>query len=504
MDNIFLMTKYSTIYTTGFNHFRRRAPFMLLAICGALLLGSCSTNPATGDRQFTALMSPSQENQVGASEHSKIIQQFGLYKNSALSAYVNEIGQRVVKKTERPEVKYQFHIIDSPIVNAFALPGGYIYVSRGLIALANNEAELAAVLGHEAAHITARHSAERYSQSVVTSLGAGILSAAIGDKGVSQALGIGSNLYLSSYSRGQENQADTLGIRYLDHAGYNPGAMTAFLSNLQNNTALDAKIAGKKATGGGYFSTHPATSDRISKTVQEARQYPDHDVYFRERYLKKIKGLTYGDSVEQGFARGSSFIHPKMGFTFDAPNGYRIINQPTQVIATGADKSIFVFDIANNPQGQDVLSYMQQNWMKGEAISRPERVTVNGMKAATSAFSGSVNGQAVTIRLMAIEWAPNKIARFQMSIPRGASKAQIESLKKASYSFRRLSEVEKIKLKPYRIHVVAAKPGDTVATLAARMPYKDKFNIDRVRVLNGLSARDSLQAGRLYKIVTAQ
>ncbi len=471
---------------------------MLLAIT----VSACSINPATGDRQFTALMSPAQENRVGASEHTKIMQQYGEYKNTALSAYVNEVGHRIAKKTERPEVQYKFFIIDSPIVNAFALPGGYVYVSRGLLALSNSEAELAAVLGHETGHITARHSAERYSQSVVASLGTGILSAAIGDSGVSQALGLGSNLYLSSYSRGQESQADTLGIRYLDNAGYNPGAMTDFLTNLQNNTALDARIAGKKQQGGGYLSTHPATAERIAKTIEEARQYPAHDVFFHDKYLQKIKSMTYGDSAEQGFIRGQKFTHPKMGFTFEVPTGYRLINQPGQIIATAKNGAIIVFDIIGNPKGLDILSYMQQNWMKGEPLKSPEHIKVHGMRGATAAFAGKVNGKATTIRLFAIEWAPNKIARFQIGIPAGASSSELAALKKATYSFRRLSEVEKIKLKPYRIKLIAAKSSDTIQSLGIKMPYKDSHNAERFRVLNGLKPGQSPQAGRLYKIIS--
>ena len=182
-----------------------KTPFFAAVI---ISLAACSTNPATGARQFTGLMSPSQESSVGASEHQKVEQQFGFYNDPKLTAYVNEVGNKVTKDTERADVQYKFYVIDSPIVNAFALPGGYIYVSRGLLALANSEAELAAVLSHETGHITARHSAERYSHGVVTSFGAAVLGAAVGSAGVSQALGVGSNLYVSSYSRGAEHVAD--------------------------------------------------------------------------------------------------------------------------------------------------------------------------------------------------------------------------------------------------------------------------------------------------------
>jgi len=446
-------------------------------------------------------MSPQQEKAVGAAEHKKIAAQYGLYEDEALNAYVNEVGQRVAQKTERSDVAYKFYIIDSPIVNAFALPGGYVYVSRGLLALAENEAQLAAVLGHEIGHITARHSAERYSHTVLASLGTGLLSATIGEDGVSDLLGLGSNLYLSSYSRGQENQADTLGIRYLDHAGYNPGAMTEFLTNLQNHSALEAQIAGQQAQGSGYFSTHPATQDRISKTVQEAKQYPPHDTFFEDRYLNHIDDMIYGDSPTQGFVRDQSFIHPKIGFTFDVPDGYRIINRPQQVIATSQDGSLLVFDFVDNPQQQDVLSYLQQNWMKGEALNKPERIEVNGMQAATGAFAGTVNGQPTAIRLVAIQWSPTKVVRFQIGIPRGISEAQIRGIKTATYSFRKLNPIEVIKYKPHRVKIITARAGDTVSSLAGRMPFKDGYNDDRFRILNGMKLDAQIEAGGRYKTI---
>ena len=173
---------------------------------------ACSTNQATGRNQFTGLMPASQESQIGAQEHEKILAQYGgVVKDAALRNYVAAIGQKLVPYTERQDVQYTFTLLDSPVVNAFALPGGYVYITRGILTLANNESELAGVIGHEIGHVTARHSAERYSTSVLTGLGASILSAVINVNGASQALGLGANLYLSSYSRSQEHESDDSG-----------------------------------------------------------------------------------------------------------------------------------------------------------------------------------------------------------------------------------------------------------------------------------------------------
>ncbi|MEO5368253.1 MAG: M48 family metalloprotease, partial [Magnetococcus sp. WYHC-3] len=386
--------------------------FAVALFCTASLLAGCSTNPATGKEQFTALMSPAQENEVGASEHQQIIEQFGLYKDPALQSYVNEIGHRVTQNTERPDVRYKFFIIDSPIVNAFALPGGYIYVSRGLLALANSEAELAAVLAHETGHITGRHSAERYSRGVVTSLGAGLLAAVLDAPAASDALSLGANLYLTSYSRDQEREADSLGLRYMTRGGYDRDAMPAFLASLQQESALESRLAGRGNGGDvSYFSTHPATGERVAETRAQGQAYQPGGANNRERHLKAIDGMIYGDSAEQGFAQGGHFYHPGLGFTFDIPKGFKIDNQPGQIIMAGpSSDALVIFDIGGNPDHLDPLSYLRA-WAEGKPTQDAEGITINGRRAATASFDGNVNGKDMTIRLVAIEWEGG-FARF--------------------------------------------------------------------------------------------
>ena len=473
--------------------------FAVLSLLLMPLLGACSTNPATGQQQFTALMSPQQEVQVGASEHQKIIKQFGLYQNASLNAYVNEVGKRVTTDTERPDVNYTFYVLDSPIVNAFALPGGYIYLSRGLVSLANSEAEMAAVLAHEAGHITGRHSAERYSRGVVTSLGAGVLSAVLGSQGASQALGVGANLYLSSYSRGQENEADSLGLRYMTRGGYDALAMQKFLSSLERQSNIDAQLAGRgKSAGFNYFSTHPATADRVAQTRAQAASYPKGGKINRDRHLKEISGITYGDSAKQGFVRGQKFYHPQLGFFFEVPKGFNIINQPSQVVATSKSGAAIIFDMAANTQGFSPEAYIQ-NWIKNKPLQGMERITVNGMPAATGGFTGAINGQAVLIRVVAIKWG-DRFARFQVAIPQNANGELIEGIKRSTYSFRNMTAQEKNTIRPYRIKTFAAKAGDSVASIARRSPFT-QLQEERFRVLNGLQPGEQLQAGKIYKRV---
>ncbi len=463
-------------------------------------LAACSTNPATGQQQFTALMSPAQEVSVGAQEHQKIVEQFGLVKDPALNAYVTEVGRKVTQNTERPDVQYKFFIVDSPIVNAFALPGGYIYVSRGLLALANNEAELASVLGHEAGHITGRHSAERYSRGVVTTLGAGVLGAVIGSQGASQALSLGTNLYLSSYSRGQENEADTLGIRYMARGGYYPEASPSFLYSLQRESELEQALDGQKNAGMNYMSTHPATADRVAKTKSEAAAYPQNGAQNRDRHLQQISGMVYGDSAEQGFTRGQTFYHTGLDFKFTVPDGFRIKNQPTQVAAINQSGSVIVFDMAPNQGGQSAAGYISQTWIKDKPQGQIDNITINGMRAATTSFAGQVNGQNMTIRLVAIEWN-GKFARFQMAIPANASAGLVEELKRTTYSFGSLDARDKALAKPMRLKLYTARAGDTPASIGDKFPFPT-MREQRFRVLNGISDREALQVGKTYKIIT--
>ncbi len=473
----------------------------LLIVLASGLLAACSTNPATGEQQFTALLPASQEASVGAGEHKKVEQQFGPFMTGPMQSYVQEIGKKIVPHTERKDIQYKFYVLDNPMVNAFAVPGGYIYISRGLMALANNEAEVAAVVAHEIGHITARHAAERVSQSAVVGLGAAILSAAVGDPGVGRAAGLGSELYIKSYSRDQERQADELGVRYLSRAGYDPGAMSSFLASLDRETKLDAKMAGRNANDGpNYFSTHPVTAERVADARTEARAYPQGGRVNRDGYLAKINGMTYGDSPKEGFVKDDVFYHPDLGFKFNVPTGFRVTNTPSAVIASDKrTNTILVFDAAGDKQKRDAMTYMTRGWLADKRLQNVESITINGMKAATAAYGGQVQGRNVTIRVVAIEWSPGRFFRFQMAIPSNTPASIVDSLKKTTYSFARLSASEK-NIRPPRIKVITAGSGDTVQSLSRRMvsgPYRE----ERFMVLNGLNSPADLKAGQKYKIV---
>jgi predicted Zn-dependent protease len=479
------------------------------ALCAVFVLGllaSCSTNPATGEKQFAALMPPGQEASVGAQEHANVVKTYGNPLDGPAQAYVNRVGQRVAKDTERSDVTYKFYLLDSPEVNAFALPGGYVYVTRGLMAQANSEAELAGVLAHEIGHITARHSAERYSRGVLTTLGAAVIAAAADSPDAARVAGLGSDLYIKSYSRSQESQADELGIRYLHRAGYDVNAMASFLETMGAQSDLDARLTGREGGQAGfdYFATHPRTADRVTQARAIAAQYPKNEARTaRGEYLQILDGMIYGDNTKQGFIRGRSFYHPDMDFTFTVPSGFTLVNQPAQVVATSPSGAVILFDAAANNGGVDPATYISSVWMKGNAPAGGiESISVNGHRAATASFKGSVNNKPMDIRIVAVEWPGNKFFRFQMAIPRGAGGGLVEDLKRTTYSLRPMTAQEKQDMRPYHIRIVTAKPGDTVQSLSSMMA-QDDMREERFRVLNGLRS-GNVTPGVSYKVIAAR
>ena len=456
----------------------------IIGLFSSLLLTSCSVNPATGQNQFTGLMSPQSEASIGASQHDAIVQEYGgLYGNQSLQNYVSAVGAKVAQNTERSDVAYHFYLLDSPVVNAFALPGGYVYVTRGLLAVANDEAELAGVLGHEIGHVTGRHQAARYSQSVLANLGTTLLGAAVGSDALTQALGVGSNLYISSYSREQELEADTLGVRYVSRAGYDPKAVSDFLAAMDQ---YQVQQAGAKKQQADFFATHPQTANRVPVALGEAGKYPPSSNRNEDAYLSAINGMIYGDSPQQGFVRGDSFYHPEMGFMFTVPAGYTIKNSPKQIVASRSGGAIILVDKAASSSG-DPVNYIVSEWLKGAKAVTPERININGREAATASFEGSLNGTPSTIRIVAIKWKGSDMFRMQFAIPQNIAGSVTEDLKRTTYSFRELSGSEIANIKPQKIEIVS---GANVGQAS-----------DLFRALNNLKPGEAVNPARKYKVV---
>ena len=479
----------------------------VLTLVAVLSTAACSTNPATGEQNFTAFMSPEREKQIGAEEHPKIVTQFGgVYDEGAVAAYVGELGGKMLQASELAGEPFTFTVLDSDVVNAFALPGGYVYVSRGLIALAENEAELAGVIGHEIGHVVARHSAQRYSQAMAANIGLSIIGIIGQVAGVpSQAndlLSVGATAVLQGYSREQELEADMLGVRYLSRTGYDPAAMRTFFEKMAGNDELRAKLTGQPTGEEAYnfASSHPRNSDRIqqaidlSSTVQVASP-----VVNRDRFLAEIDGMIFGDSPAQGIRRGRTFSHPDLRLTFTVPPDYYINNQPDAVISVHPNGSQIIFD-ADTGDHPDLRKYLTDDWGRNLNLADVERINVNGFDAWTGRANLRTRSGQRVVRLIAMRDDGVRIFRFAFIIPPDAFEAQREELQRTTYSFRRLTDAEIAGLTPLRIRTRTATAGETAADLERAMAV-EQYPEDWFRLINQNALLDGVTAGERFKIV---
>ena len=479
----------------------------------AIGLAGCSyaTSPATG-RQFLTPVSESQESQIGAEEHPKILAEFGgqYSEKPGLTTYVTQIGQGVAKNAERKDVKYTFTVLNSDEINAFALPGGYVYITRGLLSLANNEAEIAGVLGHEIGHVNARHTAERAGKQqtaqVLGALGV-LLATAIGGDTGGQLAGAAANEvgadYLGHFSQQQEFEADSLGVRYLTKASYDPQAMASFLDSLNNQTSLEAKLKGTSTEVDALAQmkqSHPRTPDRVQKAIEEAKVPVANPVVNRDRFLQQIDGMLWGTDPREGVVKGATFIHPGLRFAFDAPKGMKLQNSPDAVIGQGGNAAM-IFDLVSPAPSGALEQYVASQWQKGAKVSDVQSFQVNGMEAATGLTKGTISGTAVVVRMVAIRQSAKTIYRFMYATPPDNFDAMDQHFIASARSFREVTAAEATGYHAKRIRVVTVQPGDTVASLSARMQV-DEAKTDWFRVLNHLAANAALQAGQKVKIVT--
>lgn len=465
-------------------------------------LAGCTTNPATGKMQLATIMSAEDEAKAGAEAHPKIVEAYGgIYDDPKLGAYVAQVTARIAKGSDRPDIGYRVTVLDSPIVNAFALPGGYVYVTRGLLSLVDDEAELAGVLGHEIGHVIARHGAQRQTAALGASVVGAILGAVAGSSAVSDAVGLGGRGLLAGYSRDQEYEADALGVRYLAQAGYDPYAEADFLETMAAEQELDDRLMGQK--GGNtadWLASHPATPDRVKAARGHAGatgMEVDAGDRNRDALLRAVDGLLYGDAPEQGMVRGRSFVHPKLRIAFTAPPGFTLMNTTKAVIGFGPGGTRVNFDAAKKSADIEIGAYLASVWAADVELTKIDRFTINGMNAAGSAARiGKYNA-----RLVAVEAAPDTVYRFLMGTLPAEGTRHDAALRDLVMSFHRLSEKEARDIKPLRIRVVTVGKGDTVESLGARMEFSD-LRTERFRVLNGLSPRAKLKPGMLVKIVT--
>ena len=476
---------------------RRLGRRLRLAAAGALLPW-----PLLAGAQSLFGMSPDDEKRFGREQHPEVVEQFGgAYGDRALARYVDSVGQFLAAASHAPGIGYTFTVLDSPVINAFALPGGYVYVTRGLLALADNEAEVAGVLAHEIAHITARHGSKRQSKGTLAGLGLTVLGAVTDNPGLVDLGRVGAHAVLSAYSRKEEHEADEIGVRYLSRAGFDPRAMSSFLAKLERQSEFEASIHGRTSRRVlDFFATHPRTRERVERAVSAARRKAvANPIIGRDVYLSKIDGLLFGDAPEQGFVRGRRFVHPVIGFEFEVPPRFRLLNGERSVTGFGPDEATMVFDMQPIAPGRSLGRYLRETWAPRARLTHYERFKVNGMRARTALARGS--GRSAAVRLVAIRFRGDTVARFLFAPAAPPGSGFDRRYRATARSFRRLWAWEARSVKPWRIAIHEVGPRESVQSLVGRyFPAGVERPRRTFRLLNGLP-RGQPRVGDRVKLI---
>ena len=482
-------------------------PIAALVLVGFLLAGCQSIIEQTYEPTISPSSNPQivdevQKNdpraQMGAREHPRIVASYGgEYKDAKTERLVARIAGALTLVSENPNQSYRITILNSPAINAFALPGGYLYVTRGLLALANDASEVAAVLSHEMAHVTANHGIERQKKEeaevIASRVVAEVLSSNIAGK---QALARG-KLRLAAFSRNQELQADVIGVRMLGEAGYDPYAAARFLDSMAayaRFTAVDPEADQSLD----FLSSHPNAPQRVELARLHARAFGAEGTVGdrgRDYYLAGIDGLLYGDAPEEGYVRGQTFLHGKLGIRFDVPAGFQIDNKADAVLATGPGDVAIRFDGVADSRKQDLVNYVSSGWVTGLRPETIRPIMINGIEGATA--KAAADRWEFDVTVVRID---NQIYRFLTAVPQG-SKALEPTAAVLKGSFRKLTAPEVASLKPLRVRVITARAGDTIASLAGRMMGTER-KLDLFRLINAMTMTSTVRPGEKFKIIS--
>jgi predicted Zn-dependent protease len=465
-----------------------------------LLLDSCAKNPVTGKRDLM-LLSESQEIAMGKQSDPDIIKFFGLYDDKNLQGFIEEKGQQMAAISHRKNLKYEFKIVDSPVVNAFAVPGGYVYFTRGIMAHFNNEAEFAGVLGHEIGHITARHSAKQYSNAMLAQIGlvAGMaLSPEFAQFADLAQSGIG--LLFLKFGRDAESQSDRLGVEYATKINYDAHEMAGFFQTLDR---LQVQRGGEEVPT--FLSTHPDPADRENKVAKLAddwkRKTKATDLKInRDNYLKMIDGIVYGEDPNQGYVENNVFYHPVLKFQFPIPQQWSVQNTPEQVQMASQDgKAMMLLTLA--PAGS--LTAAAEAILKNYQLTLVEskKDNVNGLPVIAMVADQAAQEQQESFRALiyVIEHGKNNYAMIGVS-GRSTFNAYVATFKGSMERFNVLNDPEKINKKPERIRVKTIQQNSSLADALRSYRTNDK-RMEEVAVLNGMKLTDKVTKGMLIKII---
>jgi len=468
----------------------------------ALFLSSAALQPVAA--QPVTAISQSDKAQ-GAEANPQLLREFGGAYVGPQADYVRRVGQRIAVQSGLSNAQSDFTVtlLNSPVNNAFAIPGGYVYVTRQLLALMNDEAELASVMGHEVGHVAARHSRSRSTTSTLAGAAAAIFGAMVGNSTLgalaSRGAGTLATLYTLNFSRAQENQADDLSVSYLTRAGYDPMASSTMLASLAAQSALDARLGGRTSSTPTIFSTHPDPAGRVARTAAAARSTGKAGVRNRDAFLAAIDGMIYGDDPAQGIVEGQEFRHPALRLAFTAPAGFTMTNAPEAVTVSGSggQAQFMGLPYAGDPDAYVASAFNAVAPQAQLAFGSIARTKINGIDVASAVARANTQSGPVDVAVTAYFLGPKTAFHFVTIAAAGSGTGPFAGLVR---SLRRLTDAQVAAIRPRRVKVVTLGPADTLASLAARMAYTDTRE-DRFRVLNALPAGWSPRPGQKVKLI---
>lgn len=463
----------------------------------ALALTACATNPVTGKRELS-LVSESQEVQMGLQAAKEAAQQMGVYPDSQLQRYVSALGMPIARASERPGLPWSFTVIDDPVVNAFALPGGPIFVTRGILAYMNSEAQLVSVLGHEIGHVTAKHSVSQMSKAQLAQIG--LVGAMIVKPELQQFGNLGSQalgLMFMKFGRDDETQADDLGFRYMTKESYDPAEMTEMFRTLERTSA------GSESTPE-WLSTHPDPGNRVNKTQERIAAWtrPAGALKVnRDVFLQRIDGIIFGEDPRQGFFEQQVFYHPQLRFRFDFPSGWRTQNAPSQVagVSSAQDAIVVLSSAGNAAPAQAAQQFMSQQGIQSLGSSNN---SINGMPATVAQFRAQTE-QAVIAGYAAFIQMDGSTYQILAYTDQSRISSYDGVFRNTIGSFQRVTDSRILSVKPQRVRLVRLPSAMTLAQF--HQQYPSPVPIEQVALINGMdSASTSMPAGSWVKRVVVE
>ena len=475
---------------------KRTLPLLLIVIATAI---ACVTNPATGQRQFN-LLSESDEVALGKQSDAQIRQEMGVYGDQALQEYVNRVGQAMAKTSHRPQLPWTFAVVDASAINAFALPGGYIYLTRGILPFLRDEAEMANVLGHEIAHVTAMHGATAYSrqQGIGFGLGIGRIFAPENRQGLfSIAEGAFGLLFLKN-GRDAELEADRLGVGYAAGSGWNPSGMAGMLTTLGRLSEASGSSRGVP----NFLSTHPLPEDRVEQvqSVANAARTSSSTRVNADEFARRIDGLVFGDSREQGIIRGRDFLHPILRMALQFPQGWQISNGAQQVVAQPeGDQPMAVMMEIVDDGGRGPAQAGRARMAEAKLTERAgESTTINGLPAFVGVWSGGTGNEAIVARVAFIAHAGRLYQVAGVAAENAFSQAD-PTFRQVIGSFRGMSAAEADRVQPARVDFQTVRSGDTWTSLAKSSG--GPVSASALAIMNGADPSSTPKAGTRVRVV---